>query len=147
MTGNPTITKVITMDCGHRLSDYNGKCRRIHGHTYKLEVTIRGKLNEQGMVVDFNQLKEILVQKVENKFDHKLILKIDDTLNQTISKVIPQDEDWICWVDYNPTAENMAADVFEILKAELKRRNLKLEKVVIWETPSSFAEISEHGEK
>lgn len=147
MTGNPTITKVITMDCGHRLSDYSGKCRRIHGHTYKLEVTVGGKLDKQGMVVDFSQLKEILVQEVENKFDHRLILKVGDALNQAISKAIPQDEDWICWVDYNPTAENMAVDIFEILKTELKGRNLKLKKVVIWETPSSFTEISEYGEK
>ena len=147
MISNPTITKIITMDCGHRLSDYVGKCRRIHGHTYRLEVTVGGKVNEQGMIVDFSQLKEILVQKVENKFDHKLILKIDDILNQAISKAIPKDEDWICWVDYNPTAENMVFDIFEVLKTELKGKNLGLKKVVIWETPSSFAEVSEHEKK
>jgi 6-pyruvoyltetrahydropterin/6-carboxytetrahydropterin synthase len=140
-----SITKIITFDAGHRLSDYVGKCQNIHGHTYRVEVTIKGIVDNSGMILDFGKLKEVLKEVVENKFDHKLILKSGDVVNRQIEKVeLPET---ICWVEYNPTAENMAKDIFDSFRErfasyELFPKWLSVERVRVYETQDSYAEVS-----
>lgn len=134
-------TRVFTFDSGHRLSNYEGKCKRLHGHTYKLEVTVEGDLDKLGMVMDFGDLKILFNDYIDSKFDHKMILKKGDALNEAIAKVLPKDDLSICWVDYNPTAENIASDIFNILKNALVS-DVRLSGVKLYETPTSFAEIN-----
>lgn len=134
------ITKVLTFDAGHRLSDYEGKCKNLHGHTYTIEITIEGELNELGMVMDFSDLKELYKNIVESKFDHKTLIFKDDPLNKTLARAVPNE--WLVLLDYNPTVENIAHDIFNMLNSEFNQKSIKLSKIKLWETPNSFAEVT-----
>lgn len=138
------ITKIFTFDSGHRLSNYEGKCKRLHGHTYHLEITIKGELDERGMVMDFGDLKTIFREDIDSKFDHKIMLKTGDKYNKTLARALPKEDESICWVDYNPTAENIAKDIMEILQKRIQERTTGIEvaRVKLYETPTSFAEIT-----
>lgn len=131
-----SVTKEVTWDMAHRLARYNGPCANLHGHTYKLQVTVRGKLVD-GMVVDFNQLKRSM-EAIKAKFDHKCVLEgtsaEDIELVHTLRKIgceyyIP---------GYRPTAENMVAHIANML---IEDYHLDVECVRLWETPTSFAEV------
>jgi len=112
-----SVTKIFTFDAAHRLNDYDGPCANIHGHTYKLEVTVGvHELDYQDMVIDFSRLKEIVENVVLERFDHVFI---NDQVN------------------YNPTAENMALDIHHSLCAA----GLNVDKIRLWETPTSYAEV------
>ena len=138
------ITKIFTFDSGHRLSNYQGKCKRLHGHTYRLEITVQGDLDNKGMVMDFGDLKTIFKEHIDGKFDHRIMLMKGDKLNEAIAKVLPVGDESICWVDYNPTAENIAKDIMKILQENIDNQinNIKTTKVKLYETPTSFAEMS-----
>ncbi len=134
------LTSEIKFDAAHRLSNYKGKCSRLHGHTYRVVVTISSKkLNNWGAVIDFGDLKQIFKLYIDEKYDHKTILWSKDDKNQAISKVV--DKDWICWMDSNPTAENMAKDIYKELATLLKTqfKNVSLESVTVYETPTNAA--------
>jgi 6-pyruvoyltetrahydropterin/6-carboxytetrahydropterin synthase len=137
------ITKKFSFSAGHRLSDYDGPCNKLHGHNYDLEVTVSGALDKLGMVMDFGVLKGIVKEKVDKVFDHRLILKIGDPINENIRKLFPPEDTSICWVEYNPTAENMALDIFKRINKELniKYRDINLERIIIYETATSYAEV------
>jgi len=103
------LTKIFTFEAAHKLTKYHGKCERMHGHSYKLEVTIEGESQENGMILDFGVLKKIVKEQVLNKLDHY-------TLNDIIE---------------NPTCENMAQwiwtqleDLPSLLVAEKEDPNL-----------------------
>ncbi len=134
------ITKTFTFDAGHRLSNYEGKCRRLHGHTYHVEITVNGILDTLGMVMDFGILKDIFKEEVDAKFDHKMMLYENDELNKKIAGALPDGDDSICWVGYNPTAENIATDIFSIIAKRLPD-GVQLTRVRLYETPTSFAEV------
>lgn len=134
------ITKTFTFDAGHRLSDYEGKCRRLHGHTYTLWLTVEGDLNTLGMVMDFGDLKDLFKDLIDSKFDHKMMLKNGDPINEAIRGVLPETDDSICWLEYNPTAENIVSDIVGMIKDKLPE-GVKLVRAKLYETPTSFAEI------
>jgi 6-pyruvoyltetrahydropterin/6-carboxytetrahydropterin synthase len=134
-----TVTKIFTFDSAHRLSNYQGQCFRLHGHTYKLEITFEGKIQTNGMVMDFSEIKSIFEKRIQPSFDHKLILYKKDELNTKISKNFPKD--WVTWVDYNPTAENMANDIKTIIVKSLNNSSINLVSVTLWETPTSYAKV------
>ncbi|KGG81487.1 6-pyruvoyl tetrahydropterin synthase [Caloranaerobacter azorensis H53214] len=114
------ITKIFTFDSAHKLEDYDGECRFLHGHTYKLEITIRGEVDNRGIVIDFNELKEIVKEKVINVLDHKYLNEI---------------------FDFNPTCENILFWIFNEIDNAIKKDNCWLKKVVLWETPTSYATL------
>ena len=104
-----SITKIFRFETAHAISDYNGKCKNLHGHSYVLHVTVTGKLiNEKylenfGFIVDFKELKEIVTNNIINKLDHSTILSkkyIDNNnyLNQLNNLII--------W-EVEPSAENI----------------------------------------
>ena len=111
------ITKEITFDMAHILSNYSGKCANLHGHTYRLQVTLESKVNEETcMLLDFNVLKEILNEEVMERFDHS---------------VIPNGK---------TTCEVMAPYIRDCIADSLLKRNIKAEvSVKLWETPTSFS--------
>ena len=137
-----SATKTMTFDAGHRLSQYDGKCFKLHGHTYKLEITVSGQIDSIGMVIDFNIIKDIYKTEVEPSFDHKTLLNKNDELNLKLFKDVPTD--WITWVNYNPTAENIVLDIATILYQSLHTHHphITLTQVVLWETPTSFATVN-----
>jgi len=121
------LTKSVQFDAAHQLRGYSGKCANIHGHTYKMEVAVAGeKVSEIGLLYDFVDLKQ-LMQGVVNQLDHHFI-----------NEIPPYDE-------INPTAENMAYQIYQTLKQHLVSQNprLKLAYVEIWETPTCSARYSE----
>ncbi len=121
------LTKSVQFDAAHQLRDYPGKCANLHGHTYKLEVCMAGeKLSELGMLYDFFDLKK-LMQGIVETLDH-----------QFINEIAPYDE-------INPTAENMAYQIYQTLKRQLLVQNpaLSLKHVQVWETPTCSATYSE----
>lgn len=113
-------TKIFTFDSAHKLEDYDGDCKYLHGHTYKLEVTVRGKRDKCGMVIDFKDLKSSVKEEVISVMDHRYLNDI---------------------FDFNPTCENMVEWIFEKLDPKLSVGESKLQKIVLWETPTSFATL------
>ena len=121
------LTKSVQFDAAHQLRDYPGKCANVHGHTYKLDVCVAGeKLSEIGMLYDFYDMKK-LIQGVVDQLDHHFI-----------NEITPYDE-------INPTAENMAYQIYQTLRHQLKAQNplLHLKHVQVWETPTCSATYSE----
>ncbi len=108
------ITKEFTFDAAHYLTEYHGKCEKMHGHTYKMHVTIDGKVKKDGMVYDFVQLKKLVKDNVIKKLDHAL-------LNDVIK---------------NPSAENIAIWAWKNLEKKIK--GAKLSEIKVWETATSF---------
>ncbi|SNX54315.1 6-carboxytetrahydropterin synthase QueD [Thermoanaerobacterium sp. RBIITD] len=115
------VTKIFTFDSAHNLTKYNGKCENLHGHTYKLEVTVEGELDDEGMVIDFEILKDIVNKVIIDKLDHHY-------LNEVFG--------------FNTTCENIITWMWKELKPELKSERYELYKIKLWETPTSFAEIT-----
>jgi 6-pyruvoyltetrahydropterin/6-carboxytetrahydropterin synthase len=126
------VTREFEFCFGHRLMDYPGKCRHIHGHNAKVCVTLESEsLDRLGMVVDFVEMKRVLAGWLDETFDHTLLLHRDDPLVQTLreagEKVLP--------LEVTPTTENLARLVFEYAKG----RGLPVVEVTLWETPYSYA--------
>lgn len=107
-------------DAAHQLRNYKGKCANIHGHTWDIEVYLEGnQLNSEGMLIDFSDVKEFL-NRVIDKYDHRFI-----------NEVAPFDIK-------NPTAENIANEIYSSLKRHLPQE-IKLCKVMVWESPNACA--------
>ncbi|MFA6003378.1 MAG: 6-carboxytetrahydropterin synthase, partial [Elusimicrobiota bacterium] len=105
----PTVTKVIHFCYGHRLLDYRGKCRHLHGHNGRLEVTLRkAKLDRLGMVMDFYRIKSTVERWVKAELDHRMLLNARDPLAPILRKA----GEPVVTVTGNPTAENIARLIF-----------------------------------
>ncbi|MGM0565655.1 MAG: 6-carboxytetrahydropterin synthase QueD [Bacteroidota bacterium] len=137
------ITKEFKFDTAHALKDYDGRCRNLHGHSYKLFVTVKGVPDgdpaspKQGMVMDFGDLKTIVREEIVEQLDHAVLLnKEADTryLNE-----IDQLFDKTVLVNYQPTTENMLLDFAEKIKKRLPA-HVTLVKMLLRETVTSFAE-------
>ena len=114
-----SVTKCFCFEAAHHLPDYEGACNRLHGHSYKMQVTVSGSVDEMsGMIIDFNVLKSVVNKEVVDKYDHQY-------LNDFFQ---------------NPTAENMVQHIFKRLSAKFSKMGLVLESIKLWETESSFAE-------
>ena len=126
------VTKTIDFCYGHRLLNYAGKCRHLHGHNGVLEVDLATEgLDDRGMVVDFGEIKSTLKSWIDATLDHQMILCKDDPL----VPVLKGKGESFHLIDDNPTAENLAKMVF------LRARSLGLPviEVRLWETPTSCA--------
>ena len=143
-----SISKEIEFDAGHRVPSHQGKCRNPHGHRYKVRVTCVGEIidnpgaPDNGMLVDFSDLKTLMNTEVHDVLDHSFIIWEKD---EALQKVM-HGNDWLI-VDfpYIPTAENLARWAWEKLYPLINARfgaNLELEEVAIWETPTSVAYYS-----
>ncbi|MFW6119579.1 MAG: 6-carboxytetrahydropterin synthase QueD [Petrotogales bacterium] len=110
------VTKEFTFDAAHKLVHYHGKCENLHGHTYKLRVTVFGEPDDEGMVMDFVELKELVKTKVLNILDHSYI---NDHIDQ-------------------PSAENISKWIYDRLKSSIDNNRRKLSEITLWETPTSF---------
>lgn len=111
ITNEMIITKEFTFDSAHKLDWDQGNCNHLHGHTYKLQVSVRGSMNNNGIIIHFTELKEVVEKKVLGDLDHKYI-------NELIE---------------NPTAENIVLWIWDKIKDKLDLYEIKL-----WETPTSF---------
>ena len=140
------ISKYIEIDMGHRVPNHKSKCRNLHGHRYKIEVGVNDKVvdkkgsSDEGMVIDFSDLKAVMMQELDEKFDHGFVISSDDDLLSDFQHYRDGLGMKIIEVDFIPTAENLAKYWFELMEPKLAERGVKLFYVTIWETPSSTAQ-------
>jgi 6-pyruvoyltetrahydropterin/6-carboxytetrahydropterin synthase len=137
------VTKVFTFDMAHALFGYDGPCKNIHGHTYRLSVTLIGEqiLEEnnpkEGMVIDFTDFKRIVKENVIDVFDHTLVLK-NDTPHSKI-KGLSDNFERIIYSPYQPSCENLLLDMLDRIQNHLPG-NVEIKNVRLEETPTSYAE-------
>jgi 6-pyruvoyltetrahydropterin/6-carboxytetrahydropterin synthase len=138
------ITKQFNFETGHALYGYDGKCRNVHGHSYKLSVTVIGQpISDSnhvkyGMVIDFTDLKKIVKEEVVDVFDHATVFN-KNTPHVELAKELSSRGHHVILADYQPTSENMVIDFAQKIKARLPE-NIKLHSLKLQETESSFAE-------
>ena len=137
------VTKEFGFEMAHALWNYDGACRNIHGHSYKLYVTVRGntlentKSTKMGMVIDFTDLKKIVNRYIIDYFDHSVVIS-SKAGNPEINHV-KQMFDKFYIVDYQPTCENLVIDMAERIKTRLPA-NVSLFSLRLVETATSYAE-------
>ena len=139
--GKVRITKEFKFEMAHALHGYDGLCANIHGHSYRLWVTVRGNVKKEnkhikdGMVIDFTDLKSIIKPTIIKKYDHSLVLNANSPhANLDLSAF-----DKVYYLPYQPTSENLVTDFANSITSLLPE-NVELLKVVLSETVSSFAE-------
>jgi 6-pyruvoyltetrahydropterin/6-carboxytetrahydropterin synthase len=138
------ITKRFSFEAGHALYGYDGKCKNLHGHSYKLSVTVVGspitdKTNPKfGMVIDFTDLKRIVIEEIIDKFDHSTIFN-KNTPHIKLAKTLKDEGHTVLLVDYQPTTECMITDFAKKITERLPN-NIKLSSLKLQETESSYAE-------
>jgi 6-pyruvoyltetrahydropterin/6-carboxytetrahydropterin synthase len=141
---NIRITKQFSFETGHALYGYDGKCKNVHGHSYKLSVTVIGKpiLDANnvkfGMVIDFTDLKAIVREEIVDLFDHATVFN-QNTPHVELAKELSTRGHHVILVDYQPTSENMVVDFASKIKKRLPN-NIQLHSLKLQETESSFAE-------
>ena len=138
------ITKQFDFETGHAIYGYDGKCKNIHGHSFKLSVTVIGEPisdNSQpkyGMVIDFSDLKKIVKEEIVDVFDHATIFN-QNTPHLALAEHLKKLDHNIILVDYQPTCEMMITDFAAKIKKRLPN-NIQLFSLRLQETASSFAE-------
>jgi len=138
------ITKQFSFETGHALYGYDGKCKNVHGHSYKLSVTVIGtpitdtSAVKLGMVIDFGDLKKIVKEDIEDIFDHATVFN-KNTPHRELAEELQQRGHHVILVDYQPTSENMVVDFAQKIKARLPE-NIKLHSLKLQETETSYAE-------
>ena len=140
------LTKEFTFEAAHMLEGYDGLCREIHGHSYRLFVTVKGKpeansdSSKLGMVMDFGVLKRIVNEQIVERLDHSFTMRNTPNAMSIIESMgIGCDFSKIVLVDYQPTCENMLADFAERLLGALPE-DIELYSLRLHETATSYAE-------
>lgn len=127
-----SVTKRIDFCYGHRLLEYDGVCRHLHGHNAMVEIDIAADtLDALNMVVDFSDVKRLVKSWIDRELDHKMILRSDDPL----VPVLQAQGEPVVLIDSNPTAERLARLIYEQGRA----MGFNVTEVRFWETPSSCA--------
>ena len=141
--GKIQITKIFHFEMAHALEGYDGLCQNIHGHSYKLRVTVEGiPLNDSsspkdGMILDFSDLKHVVETSIIRKYDHALVLNsktdaaIINTLRNHYEKIVE--------VNFQPTSEQLLMEFAKIIQHNLPE-NVRLHSLRLHETDSSYAE-------
>jgi 6-pyruvoyltetrahydropterin/6-carboxytetrahydropterin synthase len=127
-----SVTKRIPFCYGHRLLQYEGKCRHLHGHNGIIEVDVAAEqLNHIGFVRDFSEIKQIIKSWIDDNLDHRMLLCKDDP----VVPFLREQKEEIYLMDHNPTAEAIARLIFEYAASQ----GIPVVEVRLWETPDSFA--------
>ena len=135
------ITKTFKLEMAHALHGYDGLCKNIHGHSYRLWVSVRGEIKNEkghrkdGMVMDFDIIKQIVKSEIVDKYDHSLVLNA----NSPHAEIDLSAFEKAFYLPYQPTSENLVADFATLIKSTLPE-GVELYKVVLSETATSFAE-------
>lgn len=141
---NIRITKQFSFETGHALYGYDGKCKNVHGHSYKLLVTVIGQPISDtsnvkfGMVIDFSDLKKIVKEEIVDNFDHATVFN-KNTPHIELAAELKNRGHHVILVDYQPTSENMVTDFAQKIKNRLPSA-IKLHSLKLQETDTSFAE-------
>lgn len=134
------ISREIHFCYGHRLLNYDGKCKHLHGHNGKAVIVLEASsLDALGMVADFSLIKREVGGWIDDTLDHKMILHRDDPALPALR----QQAEPVCVVDVNPTAENIAKLIFD----HVQSRGFPVIEVTLWETESSYATYAQRPRK
>ena len=141
------VTKEVTFDSAHMLSNYQGKCANLHGHTYKLQVSIEAPLqskgNEECMVVDFNNLKNV-IDTITNAFDHAIIFSDIGYRSEAENALMDWADKYGMTYVIIPAGKSTSECIATEIKSRISRYFAEIPvpdvTVRIWETPTSFAE-------
>ena len=126
------VTKVIEFAYGHRLLEYEGKCRHLHGHNGMLEVDIDSEsLDRLGMVIDFGEVNDVIKTWVNDNLDHRMLLSTRDPVVPVLQRM----GEPLFLMDENPTAENIAKAIWQAAQTA----GLHVSEVRLWETSTSRA--------
>ncbi len=145
-----TITRRLEFDAGHRIPDHKSQCRNLHGHRYVLEITLVGEVvesegsSDNGMLMDFSDVKALAKQHLVDVWDHAFLAYEKDTAVREFLDSLPGHKTVV--INRIPTVENLAQAAFDILKPVYRDRygtGLRLHKVVLHETPNCWAEVTD----
>ena len=138
------LTKEFSFEAAHALEGYDGCCREIHGHSYRLYITIKGKPESDpespkyGMVIDFGELKRIVNEQIIDRLDHSFMMRRTPEAEQVVADLSGRFHR-VVLTDYQPTTENLLSDVAERLLGALPE-DVELCKLKLHETATSFGE-------
>lgn len=134
----------------HRVMNHGSKCKNLHGHRYAIEVGVddkvidkEGEANE-GMVIDFGDLKNIMMTEIDAVFDHNSIFSVEDPIKPFIEEIAKHQNKVPIFVHFIPTAENLAKFWYKIIEPNLKDVGIKIKYVRVFETPTSTATYEEN---
>jgi 6-pyruvoyltetrahydropterin/6-carboxytetrahydropterin synthase len=141
------ITRRLEFDAGHRIPNHNSQCKHLHGHRYTIEITLSGDVittegvSEQGMVMDFSDVKHIAKTRVVDAWDHAFLVYRGDKVVLDFLNSLPGHKTVV--LDVIPTAENLAKVAFDLLLDAYHDNfgnHLRLERVRLYETPNNWAD-------
>jgi 6-pyruvoyltetrahydropterin/6-carboxytetrahydropterin synthase len=126
------VTREIDFCYGHRLLQYQGKCRYLHGHNGRAVIQIAAtELDQRGMVLDFSDIKDVVSRWIDDQLDHRMILHRDDPAAPLLQEL----GEPLFLLDTNPTAENIARLIYQFAASQ----GFPVQRVDLWETPRCFA--------
>ncbi len=138
------ITKIFSFETAHVLYGYDGKCKNVHGHSYKLFVTLKGvpiddiHHEKNGMVMDFGDLKSVVNEEIVDVWDHAIMLNALSP-HQILGKDLEKQGHKVIYCDYQPTCENMLYDIAKKIKSRLPN-HVQLVYLKLHETENSYGE-------
>ncbi len=133
-----TVTKTVKFDAAHVLTDHQGLCRNLHGHTYRVDVSVATEADGD-MVIDFKELKGVLAEVILDRFDHSFIYNTGSVGESEIAAVVEKHGMRTVAIPFRSTVENLAKKFYN----ELKDRFVGLSSVKVWETSDNCAEYGE----
>jgi 6-pyruvoyltetrahydropterin/6-carboxytetrahydropterin synthase len=126
------VTREIDFCYGHRLLDYDGKCKYLHGHNGRAVISLEAlELDHRGMLIDFSDIKSVVANWIDDNLDHRMILNRDDPAIPALEQL----GEPLFLIDQNPTAETIAKLIFDFTKDH----GFPVTEVKLWETPKCFA--------
>lgn len=140
------VTRQFNIPMAHRLTNYDGPCKNLHGHTYKLEVTIAAnKLDKDGMVIDFRKLKVMVNDNIVKGFDHSMVVNTHgDAIDLQLLQNSQQAGMKLALCSSNTTTENLAMVMGSILEDKINAfdgERIHLSRIRLWESPYSYATV------
>ena len=138
------ITKIFNFETAHVLYNYDGKCKNMHGHSYKLFVTVKGNPikdldhHKNGMVVDFGDIKKIVKEEIVDIWDHAVLVN-GDSPHKLLGESLESQGHKVIFCDYQPTCENMLYDIASKIKSQLPN-HIQLAYLKLHETENSYGE-------
>lgn len=141
------ITRRLEFDAGHRIPSHTSQCRHLHGHRYAIEITLSGEIittdgvSEQGMIMDYSEVKRIAKEQLVDAWDHAFLVYQNDQAVLDFLNSLPNHKTVV--LEVPPTAENLAMLAFKLLDSAYRHsygNNLQLERVRIYETPNNWAD-------
>ena len=133
-----TVTKTVKFDAAHVLTDHQGLCRNLHGHTYRVDVSVSAEADGD-MVIDFKELKGVLAEVVLDRFDHSFICNTGSAGEREIAAVVEKYGMRTVAIPFRSTAENLAKHFHELLSPRIVAPS-RLASIKVWETADSSAE-------